>query len=361
MKRLLVLLIIIGAPTIQANPVLPPPVISELLIINDTTWYLEVVFQSSYPWWNSTLNGSALQTNEGIAYFKDGIHIIPDSVLILTQDSMQSSLIIKRAGDILVLPGLGQFIFGNIIGSRVTAPLPGQSLVTVIRCCNSNYGWETEYITAKDNTPSIGFHPFAVVNGEGTLSGRVLDKQNSPVPSTSLGRYSLALAPQYWCGKFLPLAYTDSAGYFSVDFISGIYFLDIYKGQNGILGTVWVTIEPDSVIFCDIQLDTVLVGMEEITRSFDFHLRSFPNPVMEETMISFNLPPYLRGEKALIKIYTAGGEMLKILPVQESVPGNNHSISWDQDVSGGVSSGIYICTLEIAGTKVATTKIIKAE
>lgn len=140
-KVLIVLMFTCSLGFIKANPIVPPPVISEFYLLDSSHWYLELVFlKNGYPSPPTTLDGYKITTSTGTYYFKNGINITPDSIIIITQDSLQSSLQIKRNGDFIIIEAssgyqLDQLYFGNVSGSQISAPAYGQSIV--------NYGYSS--------------------------------------------------------------------------------------------------------------------------------------------------------------------------------------------------------------------------
>jgi len=62
------------------------------------TWYIELIFNEYYSYYEN-LNGFHLISSGGDAVFKNGISISTDTILVITQDSLQTQLFFNRDSD----------------------------------------------------------------------------------------------------------------------------------------------------------------------------------------------------------------------------------------------------------------------
>ncbi|MBI4930350.1 MAG: hypothetical protein HY841_06285 [Bacteroidetes bacterium] len=381
MKKVFVLLMLTcSIGFIKANPIPCTPVISEFYLVDSSHWYLELVFlQNSCPMGLTTLDGCNITTSIGTFYFKNGINITTDSIIVITQDSLQSPLQIDRNGDFISLKDftgnpMDELRFGNILYSQISAPAYGQSIVNYGYWCIPAGGQATdakmEYHIVKDNNPTIGFNSFTPFNATastttGTFTGIVYDNVHNPVSGIIIGKGGWwYMAPNYVCEKFFGSALSDSAGKFSIPEYSGKYSVGIsfQPSFSLILLDSLLDIEPDSINYFEFTIDTLLTNVNPNSFQKDINLSSSPNPTTGETTISFGMPAGRQYTKALIKIYNSSSEMVRILPVSIGSSQNNYSVKWDGLCSDNVAaSGIYYCNLELDGRKVATNKIIIAK
>jgi hypothetical protein len=87
-------------------------------------------------------------------------------------------------------------------------------------------------------------------------------------------------------------------------------------------------------------------------------VKSYPNPFNPDVIINFSIPNNLTNSKAELVIYDIQGQKIKTL-VNEALPTGNYLVKWNAtDENGiGVSSGVYIYVLRLAGQQ-ATGKMI---
>jgi len=348
---------------IKANPILPPPVISEFYLVNDSTWYLELVFDQSFNY-DTILDGYQITTSTGTALLKNGIHITLGSIIVITQDSLQSMLYIYRNGDDIRVEKDGMYIdelaFGNNQYSMINSPLQGQSIVKYSYICYDTYSGQfaTNYRIVKENTPSIGSNPFQASVFMGTFSGKVLDMINNPMSGIRIGNQVYYGAPSSICGVDFSCVVTDSTGEFNILINSGRHYVQFFTASATLSDTI-INIEPDSVNYFEIILDTLLNHTALNSIHQNFLLSCCPNPSNGKTTISFELPENINYFSILIKIYNSTGEMIRILPVDISGKQNKYSVEWDgKCYDNSIASGTYYCNLELDGKKVATNKLI---
>jgi hypothetical protein len=367
MKKLFIVIIMmftLGAT--KANPIVPPPVISEFYIVNDSTWYVELVFQQYYYCYPN-LDGFQIISSSGSSLIKNGISITADSILVLTQEDLQSPLNFNRSGDFIFINdgywNIDEIRFGNFEGAQISSPEYGQSLVNYGFHC-LEYGSEpkTEYYLVKDSDPTIGILPYETSNAMGTFTGFVYDETHHPIPGLYLGNSDYFNVPSSVCGNIFSTTITNPDGSYMVPEFSHWCRVEFFFQPSDVLCDTVINIEPDTINYFEFNLDTLMTNVLQNSFQTDITLSCFPNPTTGETTISFGIPSDGHVAKALLKIYNSDNEMIRILPVNIDNSQNQYAVKWDG--SGGqsiVPSGMYYCTLELDGRKVATHKIIVAK
>lgn len=357
-KAFLVPLFFILAYALKANPLPPPPIISEVYLISDSTWYIEMVFPGFFYDYTN-LDGLKISCTGGSAFFKNSIPVIPGNIIIITPDSMQSPLLINRTGDFIMIfdelnQGLGQLDeirFGNIEWAGVNSPLPGQSLVNLERYCFL-YG-SYYYTLVKDNNPTIGSNPFNTAS-TGTFRGYVFDMDSQPVNG-------IILRTAYTCSVF-NIVQTNSSGYFNNDAQPGsLYHVLLYHNGTPLLDSL-ITIEPDSINYYEFNLDTILSSVGTVQINKEYKLRIFPNPATDNINFNIERPSPALTEKLLLKIYNLSSEIVKIIPVEFSQYQAHINIATDCGRIGLADlSGLWFCRLESGGKPVATEYIARTK
>lgn len=366
MRKIIVsLLLLLSIGFSKANPISLPPVISEFYLVSDSEWYLELYFDPAF-YYDTILDGYQITTSTDTVLFKDGIHFTSGSILIITQDSLQSLLHIYRVGDMIRIEKtvpynewIDEITFGNFQYSEINAPLIGQSMVKHSYSCFDTYNMQNTiaYKLVKENTPSIGFNQFQANVFMGTFSGKILDMAHNPLSGVKVGNPASYYEPAGTCSVEFN-CFTNTSGEFSALVKGGKQNVRIYNISSIFLDTI-INVEPDSVNYYEINLDTLLNHTALNLFHQDFILSSFPNPSDGKTTISLELPENVYSVNTLIKIYNSSGDMIRILPVDISSKQNKYSVEWDgKYYDDAVFSGIYYCNLEIDGRKIATNKLI---
>jgi hypothetical protein len=347
-----------------SNPIEPPKVISELYIVNDSTWYLELVFSDVYT---STLyfDNLSISSSSGTCSFKHGIQINHDTVIVITNDSLQTPLYLHRNGDFIRIFGSmvsDQIAFGETIDSQIAAPLPGQSIARYDYSCfdiSSNDASSIMFLV-KENNPSIGTHPFQPTTFMGTFTGYVFDKFHRPLSGIILGdSHYYVGAPTYYCQNYSHNISTDSTGFFSVNEYSGRRRIELFLNSTAVYGDSTIDIEPNVLNYYEFTLDSLNASIEGNIQYKKISTTCFPNPSTNGTTIAFELPARGSVQNILIKIYNGVGEIVKIIPVNPSSTSTKYSVNWDGfDDSKKVSAGIYYYAIEIDGRKTASNKIV---
>lgn len=346
----------------KANPVIPPPVISEIYF-DSTGWFIEL----SYGMFIGNDSLRLISTND-TAYLTKGNYGSGD-IRIVSQDSLWTPFLLLQSVDIIKLEifsypsswiQIEEICWNNpncssVYNCNVNSPLFGQSLV-----------WQMissgmvifNYWLVKANYPTPGFNDY-YTSARGNFCGYLHDYTGKPIEKVVL-KYCPA---EYLINSILPKVETNPVGYFSKDMFAKHYDISFcynsYPYDLIIDTTVSIIIEPDSINYYEFILDTLLTGIEVNPIKIDYSLSAFPNPTTGETTISFELPENYHFSKALIKIYNTIGEIKSIIPVEPNNSQNIYSVRWDNTNSiHRLPSGLYFCKLELDGNKVATTKII---
>jgi len=367
MKKIIFsIMLLFSIGILKANPIIPPPFISEIYF-NDTIWYIELNYYSS----NDSIR---LISHTDTAYISCHNWFI-GQIIILTQDSLLTPFYINRNGDSLVLQTYtgsndwysndnicwGTYSCNVLFECNVNAPFIGQSLIMTEIKYGDVFAPESTYWLVKDNTPSLGTSVYQA-NSKGTFCGYVYDSQHNPISNIRL---------QYCSNYFLFSPYanltqviTDNNGYFyNADMFAKNYDITFnynFSPYNNIVDTtISITIEPDSANCYEFIIDTILTSKKNISIHQNFLLSCYPNPSNGKTTISFELPENIHFTNILIKIYNSTGEMIRILPVDISGKQNKYSVEWDgKCYDNSIASGTYYCNLELDGKKVATNKLI---
>jgi len=350
MKRLFIILIplFIGVNSMLANPIILF-YFSEVLI--DTPgWKIEL--HLNHVVGSGTLDGWYLKTNSSTAYFKTGI-VLDTNYLVITQDSLTGPLIFNRSGDNLELHTnqgvVDQISFGDSGSVVISAPRPGESI------CFREYRDEFQrWIYYLDNTPTIGWAN-DTLNAMGNIGGVVTDTAGSPLKNAKV-----VYGYTYQMGFRVDIyVLTDSAGRFIIHAYALLIGLTVSKdGYKTISegGQIW----PDSTADVAIVLQQVVgVNFDYTTDLFSsFKLAgNYPNPFNPSTYIKFSLPEV---DFAVLRVYDLLGRDIATL-LNEKMAAGEHVIQWN---GGTYPAGIYFYRLEASSiatpgkTYVQTSKMV---
>jgi hypothetical protein len=349
-----------------SNPTPMMSIISEVYIVNDSTWSIELGSPSRYYYEDTTLNNYQLTTSNGTSRFIDNIPIFFDSILVIGPESLLIPLLINPSGDVIRFErissngndALGWIEFGTQ-NSRIGSLLPGQSVVNLVAPCFNYAEMVSRYhnFLVKERSPSIGTNLFQATSFKGILSGRVEDKLGHAIPRVKIGNRDNFNQSANACDNLFQGFTTDSAGNFHVERISGKHQIEIFT-DNSLLATVSINIEPDSVNYFEFIVDTILTSISTISNKKELELSVFPNPGEKNFTFSLKTSTAMFYPNALIKIYNEKGVIEKILPFR-ILPDDNNTITWEgPDAETGKSSGLYFCFLEIDGKRHASAKLI---
>lgn len=353
-KLLLTLPLVLLFFGLKANPVSPPPLISEIKF-DGGQWVIELsnLYYSGY-FQLANLDSLKLKSNTGEAFFKSGITFNANHIAIITVDSLLSPLFINSTSDeISIVNKNGLYmndpvIFGNAYGSGPTAPTAGQSIKVVYFQFPNN-----KFYIVKDNQPSIGSDPFvATQHAIGHISAHLFDSVGSPVSQANI----------VYCGQTMsgiPENYSDSTGFFAQDLYSGRQTILIYYPSSVIQDVAQVNVEPDSTIHYDFNLNNIIVGINTYEPYTQCTFTAYPNPSASSFTINVGMPGKTGFSKGLVKIYSMSGEIVKMIPLRPAGTNGEYSVTWDgKAYDNDAPSGEYLGVLFIDGNKVATTKLM---
>lgn len=278
-----------------------------------------------------TLNGWYLQSNSGMAFFKNNIHV-GNWYLLITQDSLLSSLSIDPLGDSLTIhsPGagmMGHLTFGNCASALICSPRSGQSI--------SSRGYDFYYL---DNSPTLG-QPNDSTNAMGTIRGFVIDSLGQPLPEVRASFFG-------WPG----FVYSDSSGRFDIRDYARRCDITLTH-SNCTSRNVTIQIWPESTVSVTIVMDRLsTVGADPIAQSnFKLH-QNYPNPFNPATTFSFTIP---RLSVVSLMVYDIFGKEVATVVNEVRNPGMNEA-QWD---ASNVASGVYFYRL-IADGVLQTRKMV---
>jgi len=364
MKKIILLfmfLCLVISSNVKANPIVVPPVISELYFSNND-WTLELYFEY-FQFGNPVSDSLFIITSTDTVAFKPGFNIPVGTPILITKDSLLYPLSINKNGDFVqiaeryngIFYNLDQyyspFAFGNIANAQVSVPLPGQSIKR-FKCHDFGTGSDIYYI-AKDNHPSLGTDPFNATAGS-SLSGHVYDSNHNPLPGVVLGPILLYCSPPYTTGIS-----TDANGYFSSSYNYLYSFIRHITIQKQFCNTIDTTfsIEPDSAYIMDFTFDSCYVGINDVSQINNYSLKVFPNPGSENFTFQITAPES-NYTNCLIKIYDLTGELVNIIPVN-NVHDSFASVTWNgKGKYADLPAGLYTCSLQINDNIVASQKLV---
>ena len=360
----IIFLIIIITIKINANPlVVPyPTIISEIYFDSNGNWYIE--FNTNNMQLYSNLNNFdniTIESSTDTANFKLGINLT-DSIVIITQDSLTSQLLINPYGDFIKISGIISdyqseyyFPFGNYEYSYV-------------KPINNSFSYqmtnEHPYYFAIQTIPTIGFLNNNLPTG--IFTGHIIDADSIPIPNVEIilditsynyethqildiGNYDDGLV-------FSHLIQADINGNFNSLYGRQNYILHFYDNDYYYDTTITIDIEQENINDFIFKLDCnkIPTSIENVEIP-NCKTMVYPNPTSEKINISFKLKNITSVNNAVIKIYSAKSDLLKIVPV------STLNISEEQNISIDLSmypEGNYYYNIEINGKKISSNKII---
>ncbi|MFO7790580.1 MAG: T9SS type A sorting domain-containing protein [Bacteroidales bacterium] len=342
------------------NPLPEPPIISELHIIDENTWYLEIMF-NEITYVGDNLNGWQVSTNGGTAQIKNGLTVEYNEIIVLTSDSLQSPININPAGDVVALiPPDGypnnMIRFGDVDSPDVIAPDSSQSIVNFRWSCYDYASLEPShrYKMVLDNEPGIGENAFTPNSASGFIAGYVYDGADNPVEGICVGNGNYGI-PEDDCDAFTANMTTDPDGAFSGEQWSGRHHITTFSsGKAFSHHDTIINITPDSNNNLTIHLDTVLTGSNNTNLKEKARLYVYPNPSSNLVNFDVNLPSYVDPGDAVLKIFNNTGKLVKIIRLD-----NNHNIGWTgKNQNKHRIPGIYHCKLEYRGRYLASVSMV---
>jgi len=312
------MLVCLSLQTGQANPIVT--IFFNEIKIDSTGWVIEV----RDPW---SLDFFIITSLSDTAHFTTGF--TTSEYQLITANDLQSALYINPQGDVLSLrndalySSYEQIRFGNVPGSQVAAPLPGQSI-----CLKETPDHFIDFYYL-DNTPTLGY-PNDAPGAWGRVAGTVNNQFGNPVPGVQVA------------GNF-GAVFTNSSGYFMFDHWARLEYLEFSK-PNYQTQYLALQIWPEDTVAIDVTLDSILVtlppGPGAVISGFELK-QNYPNPFNPVTTIEFSLP--IRSQVRLT-IYNLAGETLSA-PVSRELPAGTYRVQWDGSALPG---GVYFYRLRAA-------------
>ncbi len=352
MKKIIFLLFFVAG--LSANPVIDKDIcINEFLILNDSTWVLEVQFFTMFEGYLDTSEYHSMTIGSSYGECLVKPELLRDSLkyLLLTPDSLISPLKINASGDSICLRTYDAhgnrtyksiLRFGSDPYSMVLPPKPGQS----IRLVHEKF----HDVFCLDNSPTLGFEN-DTTDIWAQVRGRIWDKDGNPVSNTEFYIYD-----HYFT--------SDSQGFFQVRLFARNYRLnDILVRSGGCcfrafpIDTLFFRLTPDTVVTTDIHLITY-TGLEKspVKVPESIVLYNYPNPFNPGTNFIVELPTSKNFTNAEIRIYNIRGRLLRTLPLQST----KEAVYWNgKDALGRTQpSGKYFYRLILDGKAVRTGSTI---
>ena len=342
MKRIFIFLFLLICFSIFANPIAPHIKITEF-IFTEAGWQMELY--SDYLETNC-LDSCQVVCFEGSSYFQPGIEYYEGTLLVVTEEDLETPLFINEQMDnVSILYSLGDgsaFSFGTL-SSMVLAPDAGQSLRSVGLSTN---GYETTAIVfAKDNTPSLGAADDGI-GFRGIFCGYVFDSLMNPVENVEIEHTPDCIS--------IPDINTDENGYFEVELYAFNYNCDIHLGAIASMDSI-ISIEPDSLNYYEFIFENYVHSDDnEISLPASYYnLSNYPNPFNPSTEIRFQISEF-SNQNLEIQIFNSKGQKMKVLDCINCVDANardsrsTYSIIWNGEDDSGkpVSSGVYFYKLK---------------
>ncbi len=338
MKKALIFIILISAGLLFANPIVVGPYISEVYF-DETGWSVELYNVMM----EDNLDSCKLACNEGESYFNLGIPFPPDTVIVVTNNDLQTPLDINPEHDLITTfyddMGISGCFYGTL-EDYVLSPTVEQSL----RKISFWNDMTSLYIRfCKDNTPSMGTIN-DTTNYKGIFCGYVYDSQLNPVQNVEI---------DYQPRDFnIPSIYTNENGYFEKEMYAMNFSCDIHLVALASMDSI-VSIEPDSMNYYEFVFENYVVGVDEpevVISNLEYHLSNYPNPFNPTTTISFNISRK-NAKNAKVEIYNSKGQKIDEL----SIPDGQSSIIWEAD---NFPSGVYLYKLIVGGKEAASNKML---
>ncbi len=348
MKKIFILIILISAGLLLANPIVPV-FISEFSFDGDN-WILEIYdYYQDFELYD--LDGCYLLSSIDSTAFNNGITFNQNGVFVVDENDVQSPFSYNQAGDTIIFANVELYYYDEIsFGEIVNPPLPDQSLARIVLCSDMPPFGDIYFLLAKENQPTLGSAPFTL-STSGIFMGYVYDSLMNPVPNVDID-----MTPDL--GIDYAYIETDYTGYFSTSLPGMNYEFNIHLAALASLDTL-ITIEPDSVHYFEFIFENYVVGVDEpevIIPSQDYQLSNHPNPFNPSTTISFSVTQ--TSSFVTIEIYNSKGQKVDELSIhngQSVSAGLKSSITWE---ANNFPSGVYLYRLIVGGKEVASNKML---
>lgn len=334
MKKLVFIIIVLLISNFSfSNPVPEPPVITEIYFENGQI-YIEVYFHDYYyEYYELTnLDNLNLVSNNGYVEFVEGIDIEYNEVMVLSSSDLMDPFVFNPEGDNIYMAtddgwelGFDHFRYGNEPYSDVMAPQAGQS-IAILGQYDFYYNMYLYVGKGIEEPHTIGSNPWSV-NTRGSIEGWIYDSNNDPIQGLQVFD-----------------VYTDESGYFlKSDLLCNIknYIHVLHYGNY--LYTFSDTIFPNQTSQQIIHLDTILTSIPEYY--------NFPNPIVNMTWFSIDIPTEISFDQAYLGIYSIAGRLVEKINLTNHVS----EINWD---ATKLNSGVYLYNIVLDDKPFLTKKMI---
>ena len=359
-KFIVVFALIILSISVFSNPIMLPPVISELYWDENGDWSIELVFNDELDYY-SNLDELSLVCNNDTSVFVSGIPIVFGQPMVVSSDDLvnpfdipiDSGFVYLIDNEYLNPLGWGM-LFGHYEGSRISPALYGQSIVYQrFELCDIN---EETYWLVKETQPSIGSLPFTCQT-RANFSGTVLDAVLTPVPEASI-KYTFGSSNENAYSPSIPVLITDENGEFSTDqMFSKEYTIMIFVEDQRELIT-FVNVEPDSANNYEFLLDSLYVGIKKINDiKSGVSMTALPNPFNRHLDIHIQTNSNTIVKSSAVKLFDMSGNLIKKTDINTPYL-NDVDVHWGQMNESEMKAGLYLLVLEVEGEFIATRKLV---
>jgi hypothetical protein len=279
-------LIWICALTVQANPIVLR-YFSEFCFDMQNRWYLEL--HSEWEYFN--LDEYFLRSLTDTSAFKPGL-VMDENYLVITQDSLESTLAINPEGDHLELYRREQTYPMDYL--EIPHLAEGQSI-----CLHNDY----HYL---DNSPTIGL-PNDTTNARCRIVGTVTDTSGNPLSGE-------AMDASWGCNTYFPEndLSVDTLGRFSVvSLATDVHFIFYKANYQTLQKKVQACPETTYTIQCQMTPDASQVRPPSQHIEAGFQLgENYPNPFNSTTFFEYTLP---KESRVTVQIFDVCGRLVETL------------------------------------------------
>lgn len=354
MKKILITIIILFVFIgLSANPIRTPWItISEIYFDNHGKWVLELQYYDEQE--DMSIDSIWIESKAGISKIRRFNLSGSTGLIVVREDSLLSSLDINPVSDSVQLIYDSKIynesnikresdpvVYGQLINSSLSSPQEGQSIAKIFSSVFSRNG-----LLTLDKSPTIGTIN-DTIGVSGTIQGNIYDKNNKLLNNTKIrldhsetglrifpkadGSYSTrVLSKRYHIYSFICYS-TD--GKFSFTTINPI--------------DVWL--RPDSIITVDVHLlDSLTVGVPEISSISESIIKMYPNPVNELLEYEISLP--VISSNCYLDLVDMNGRMVGRYDISD-----NHGII---HLPPNMDEGVYLVKLYANNRNYSSSKII---
>jgi len=346
--------------SVFSNPIMLPPVISELYWDENGDWTMELIFNEGLDYYSS-LDELSLVCNNDTSAFVSGIPIVIGQPLVVSSADLVSPFDIPiDSGFVFLMDSEYQdplgwgMMFGHYDGSRISPASYGQSIVYQ-RFFLQDVLEET-YWLVKETTPSIGSLPFTCQT-RANFSGTVLDAMLTPVPEASI-KYTFGSSNENAYSPSIPVLITDEKGEFATDqmFCKEYTIMIFVDGQRELITSAKV--EPDSANNLEFLLDSLYVGVKKIEDvKPGVSITARPNPFNGRLDIHVQTNNNTVVKSSAVKLFDLNGNLIRKTDIHSPYL-NNVDVHWELMNKSEMKAGLYLLVLEVEGELVASQKLV---